>query len=103
MDKKIKLSELGPLTQKEKKQLKEAAKRPIVYDEDCPKMTKEMLSQFKRVHQENELMRKKEVLSLRVYPSTIKKAKALGRGYTNILAKLLDLALDEPELIKKCL
>ena len=48
-------------------------------------------------------MRRKEVISIRVLPSTIKKAKALGPGYTNILAKLIDLALDDPELIKKCL
>lgn len=103
MDKKIKLSELGPLTQKEKKQLKEAAKRPIVYDEDCPKLTKEQLSQFRRVHDRNQSLRRKEVLSLRVYPTTVLKAKALGPGYTNICARLLDLALDDPELIKKCL
>ena len=30
--------------------IREAAKRPIVYDEDCPKMTEEQLRQFKRVN-----------------------------------------------------
>ena len=30
--------------------IREAAKRPIVYDEDCPKMTEEQLKQFKRVN-----------------------------------------------------
>jgi len=29
--------------------IKEAAKYPIVYDEDCPEMTEEQLKQFKRV------------------------------------------------------
>lgn len=30
--------------------IREAAKRPIVFDEDCPEMTDEQLRQFKRVH-----------------------------------------------------
>ena len=30
--------------------IREAAKRPIVYDEDCPEMTDEQLRQFKRVN-----------------------------------------------------
>ncbi len=29
--------------------IREAAKRPIVFDEDCPEMTEEQLKQFKRV------------------------------------------------------
>lgn len=93
----------NPLTEEELKEIKEAAKRPIVYDEDCPKLTKEQLSHFRRVHDRNQSLRRKEVLSLRVYPTTVLKAKALGPGYTNICARLLDLALDDPELIKKCL
>ena len=31
-------------------EIREAAKRPIVYDDDCPEMTGEQLRQFKRVH-----------------------------------------------------
>ncbi|MBQ6959793.1 MAG: hypothetical protein IJP78_02320 [Clostridia bacterium] len=31
-------------------EIREAAKRPIVFDEDCPEMTDEQLRQFKRVH-----------------------------------------------------
>ena len=31
-------------------EIREAAKRPIVFDEDCPPMTDEQLRQFKRVH-----------------------------------------------------
>ena len=30
--------------------ISEAAKRPIVYDEDCPKQTPEELKQFRRVN-----------------------------------------------------
>ena len=31
-------------------EIREAAKRPIVFDEDCPPMTEEQLRQFRRVH-----------------------------------------------------
>ena len=31
-------------------EIREAAKRPIVYDEDCPKQTPEELKQFRRVN-----------------------------------------------------
>lgn len=32
--------------------LREASDRPIIYDEDSPEMTDEMLAKFKRVHPE---------------------------------------------------
>ena len=35
-------------------EIREAAKRPIVFDEDCPEMTEEQLKQFKRVHPRRE-------------------------------------------------
>ena len=31
-------------------EIREAAKRPIVFDDDCPEMTEEQLRQFKWVH-----------------------------------------------------
>lgn len=31
-------------------EIREAAKRPIVFDEDCPEMTEEQLRQFRRVY-----------------------------------------------------
>lgn len=93
----------NPLSKEEKKQIKKASKNPVVFDDDCKELTDEQLSQFRKVHYENQVLRRKEVISIRVLPSTIKKAKALGPGYTNILSRLLDIALDDPELIKKCL
>jgi hypothetical protein len=38
------------LTPKETAMLEEAGKFPLVYDNDCPKMTPEQLEQFKPVH-----------------------------------------------------
>ena len=35
-------------------EIREAARRPIVFDEDCPEMTEEQLRQFKRVYPRGE-------------------------------------------------
>ena len=40
---------------------------------------------------------------LRLSPATIEKAKLLGKEYTGILERLLDLAVNDPETVKKCL
>ncbi|MBQ7705494.1 MAG: hypothetical protein IJT73_08730 [Selenomonadaceae bacterium] len=44
------LSKGEPLTEEEKEELRALEKHPIVYDEDCPKLTEEELKQFKRVN-----------------------------------------------------
>jgi len=99
----IKLSELPPITKEEAEMITSAAQQTIIYDEDSPRMTPEMLSEFRRISQEKRVGRKKAVLSIRVSQSTLEKAQALGEGYTSILSRILDLALNDPELIKKCL
>ena len=47
--------------------------------------------------------RRKQVLTLRVSAETMNKARALGTGYTGILSRLLEAALDDPDMIEKCL
>jgi len=39
-----------PLTPEQIAEIEEAAKHPIVFDEDCPEMTEEQLKQFRRVN-----------------------------------------------------
>ena len=43
------LEDSAQLTAEQLKMLKEAEKRPVQYDEDCPQMTSEMLESFTRV------------------------------------------------------
>lgn len=38
----MELSDLGPITQRERDMIREAAKRPVVYDEDCPPLSPAM-------------------------------------------------------------
>lgn len=46
---------------------------------------------------------RKSILALRVSPKTLETAKKFGRGYTGVLSRLLDEAIQDPELVKKCL
>lgn len=91
------------LTKEMKRELKEAAKAPIVYDEDCPELTEEELAEFARIAKQQRDERKKKVIALRVNNSTLEKAKKLGKGYTAILSRMIDLCIDDKELLQKCL
>ena len=91
------------LTREMKRELKEAAKKPIVYDEDCPELTEEELAEFARIAKQQRAERKKKVIALRVNSSTLEKAKKLGKGYTAILSRMIDLCIDDKELLQKCL
>lgn len=88
------------LTEEELLELENAEKRKPVYDEDAPLMTREQLMQFKRINHEN---RTKPTVSLRINPVTLKKAKQYGKGYTGLLSRLLDIAINDEEMVKKCI
>ena len=95
--------ELPPLTEEQKKELEEASKEPIKYSWDCPKLTKKQLSEFRRVSEFNHEKRKRVTLTLRLPKSTVDKAKSLGKGYTSVLARILEAALNDNETLEKYL
>jgi len=41
------------------------------------------------------------VVALRIQPDVLEKYKALGRGYSGIMADVLKLAADNPEILSK--
>lgn len=88
------------LTPEEIREMEAAEKMAPVFDEDSPEMTAEQLLQFKRVNHEN---RTKQTISLRLSPDTLKKAKQYGKGYTSFLSRLLDAAIDDEELVRRCI
>ena len=88
------------LTTTELEELKKAEAKPIQFDEDCPELSLEQLLEFKRVNRAN---RTKPSISLRISPDTLQKAKQYGKGYTGLLSRLLDLAINDEELVRKCI
>ena len=97
---KIKMSELlAPLSVEEMKELEEAEKRPPYFDEDSPEMTAIQLQQFKRMYSED---RTKRTVSIRLSKNTYDKARTYGKGYTAFLSRLLDVAINDENLVRKC-
>lgn len=90
-------------TEEQKKRIREAMKRPIVYDDEAPELTEEQYKAFAIVAEQQRAARKKELVSIRLPHETMEKAKMLGRGYTGVLSRLLTMALDNPEMVRKCL
>ena len=88
------------LTAEEQLELEAAEQRGPVFDVDSPLMSDEQLLQFKRVNREN---RTKTTVSLRISPATLKKAKQYGKGYTGFLSRLIDAAIDDEELVRRCI
>lgn len=91
---KVMMSSLpAELTPEEIAELEAAEKMPLLFDDDCPEMTDEMLKQFHRM----------DKVTIRISAGNMKKVKSFGPDYSRILSHLLDLALNDAELVKKCL
>ena len=98
---KVSYKDLKPeLTSDELQEIENAAARTILYDKECPEMTEEMLKQFKRMNQKG---RVKQTASIRLSEKAQKFSKSYGKGYTSFFSRLIDAALDDAALVKKCL
>ena len=86
-----------------KKQYKEASKAPKVHDPDCPPSSPEALAEFAAMARE---LRKNNrnpspVVALRVKTNTLLKYKSLGKGYTSIMADVLNYVAENPEILSR--
>jgi len=86
-----------------KEQVKEARKAPKFHDPECPPSKPDALAEFAAMAQD---LRKKQrnpsrVVAIRVKPDVFLKYKALGRGYTSIMADVLNYAADNPDILSK--
>ena len=90
-------------TQEQIERIKEAAKRPITFDEDCPELTLEQYAEMAQIAREQRKKQAKQLVALRISADTLLKARATGKGYTGFLSRLLDNAINDPELVKKSL
>jgi uncharacterized protein (DUF4415 family) len=86
-----------------KSEYREAKKRPSVYDPECPPSTPEALAEFAAMARELRKNRRNPapVVALRLMPEVLAKYKALGKGYTGIMADVLNYVADNPEILSK--
>jgi hypothetical protein len=86
--------------EKQVEEVREAARRSIVYTDEAPQLTPEELAEFRRVNADG---RERVMCTLRVQRSALDWWKSLGSGYTGVMARILEEARNYPELLKKCL
>jgi uncharacterized protein (DUF4415 family) len=94
-------------TKEERKRIKAeigaAKKLPPVNDPECPPSTPEALAEFAVMARELRKNRRNPapVVALRIMPDVLAKYKALGKGYTGIMADVLNYVADNPEILSK--
>ena len=93
----------APLTNEQLIELDEASKKSIIVDDECPEITEAEFAQFAEIAQKRREERKNPIVSIRLSPDTLDKAKKLGKGYTGILSRVIDKALNSPEFLRECL
>jgi len=86
-----------------KAEAKAARKAPKVYDPDCPQSTPEALAEFAAMARELRKNRQNPsaVVALKINPDVLSTYKALGTGYTDIMADVLNYAAANPEILSK--
>lgn len=89
------------LTDEQKHMLEKAESMPITFDEDCPELSDDELSKFKRISNIRKDERRKQTVTLRLSPKALRKARSLGKGYTAVLSRILENALNDNETIKR--
>jgi len=83
------------------KRIKEIAKKPIHYTEDCPKSTPEALKEFAQLATERNRRKKKKSITIRIAPDILESYKTMGDGYTGIMADVLKYAVNNPAILTK--
>ena len=78
---------------------KKAAQKPINYTKEAPRSTPEALAEFAALRAAKKKKDVRPVVALRIQPEVLAKYKALGRGYSGIMADVLKLAAENPEII----
>ena len=80
-----------------------ASIKPVTPDEDAPELTMEQYAEMAAIAKARKAKNIKPVVALRITPQTLEKAKATGKGYTGFLSRLLDNAINDPQLVAKSL
>lgn len=76
---------------------------PIPADSEYPEFTEAELLQFKRISEARRNERQKQTVTLRLSARSLAKAKSLGKGYTSVLSRILESALENPDFVKRYL
>ena len=88
-------------TKEQLRQIREIAKKPIRYTGDCPESTPEALAEFAAMARTRRKRNPKPMVALRLESEALEKYKALGDGYTGIMADVLNYVANNPEILSR--
>ena len=88
-------------TKEQLKQIREIAKKPVHYTADCPESKPEALAEFAAMARARRQRKTKPVVALRVEPEALEKYKALGDGYTGVMADVLNYVANNPDILSR--
>jgi len=83
--------------------IKEIAKKPVQYTEDCPPSTPEALKEFAHLAVERNRRKKKQSITIRVASDVLERYKTMGDGYTGIMADVLKYAVNNPAILAEAI
>jgi uncharacterized protein (DUF4415 family) len=88
---------------KARREYREAKKHPPACDSECPPSPPEALAEFAAMARELRKNRRNPapVVAFRLMPDVLAKYKALGKGYTGIMADVLNYVAENPEILSK--
>ena len=90
-------------TEAQVQEIERASSLPVIPDEDAPELTLEQYAEMAAMARKRRSQKVKPVIALRISPETLDKAKATGKGYTGFLSRLLDNAINDPQIVAKSL
>jgi uncharacterized protein (DUF4415 family) len=84
-------------------EVQEAASFAFVEDVDCPPSDAKALEEFAKKARElrSGMRNTKPAVTIRLTPECLKAYKALGKGYTGIMADILAYAVSHPKFVKE--
>jgi uncharacterized protein (DUF4415 family) len=87
-------------TAEQLEQINRAAGMPVASDEDSPVYSPEQLACLCAEARKRNV---KQTVGIRLSQKTIERYKALGKGYTGVMAAVLEYSIAHPEILKKAL
>jgi len=86
-----------------REEIKVTKEQTPVNDPECSPSTPEALAEFAAMARERKKNERSPlpIVALRIQPDVLAKYKSLGRGYSGVMADVLRLAVDNPEILRK--
>ena len=85
-------------TKEQIQEIREAAKRTPVYDEDAPELSLEQMRRYRKAAIDKKA---KAMVTLELSKENMDKAYSFGEEYKAVLSRLLELAMNDSDLVRK--